>query len=327
MENKLKHSIEKGCKVFKDLPISDAHGNTTILPYFIIRGEQDGPTLCITSGVHGTEYPGIAASLKLYQELDVTKLAGTIIGCPMCNYEAFVARSMFVNPLDQKNLNHVFPGNPQGTITDIIATTLLTEFVSWSDYHIDMHSGDSIEHLYPYVFYHKSHNETIDEISKQMAEAYALDYVAVTELFGSGASDRGNFYSSSSEHGIPCIQPEIGGIGLVEEKTKMLHYQGVINVLVHLNMLLDYPITTCENAIPLESFFRLYSKNNGVFYSYVSPGEKIVKGQLLATITDYHGEVTLETFTAKDNGVVLWVMSSLATKNADTLMAIGVIHP
>ncbi len=321
----LEENCKKGTKVFKDYTIYDNFKNKTIIPYYVIVGEEDGPVICITSGVHGTEYPGIGANLKLYQDIIPSNLKGTIIGCPMCNYEAFIHRTMFVNPLDQKNLNNLFPGNSNGSITEKIAHTLLNEFVSKADYHIDMHSGDSIEHLYPYVFYHKNQKDKkINEISRKMAQTYALDYIAVTELDGNGASDKGNFYSCSSELGIPSIQPEIGGIGLIENKTKMLHYNGVRNVLSYFKMIEAHDTTTNNSQIELSSFYRLSSDNDGVFNAFVEPGQKINKGDILANITDYHGVNELEVLTAKDNGVVLWLMSSLAAKKGDTLMAIGV---
>lgn len=322
----LEESYKKGTKAFKDHTIYDNFNNKTIIPYYVIVGEEDGPVICITSGVHGTEYPGIGANLKLYHDISPKGLKGIIIGCPMCNYEAFIQRTMFVNPLDQKNLNNLFPGNSTGSITEKIAHTLLNEFVSKVDYHIDMHSGDSIEHLYPYVFYHRNskNNKKLDEISRKMAQTYALDYIAVTELDGNGASDKGNFYSSSTELGIPSIQPEIGGIGLIENKTKMLHYNGVKNVLSYLKMIEADDTTTNNNQTELASFYRLSSNNDGVFNAFVEPGQKINKGDILANITDYHGDNELEVLIAKDKGVVLWLMSSLATKKGDTLMAIGV---
>ncbi len=160
-------TVKKGSKLIKDIPVQAPDGTSTVLPCYIINGAEEGPDICITSGVHGTEYPGIAANLI------------------MCNYEAFLHKTMFVNPVDGKNLNEVFPGNPNGTLTEIIATTLM-QLVSCSDYHIDMHSGDRQEYLNPYVFYHKNSagRSDIDETALEMAKAYALDYIAVTEFYG-----------------------------------------------------------------------------------------------------------------------------------------------
>ena len=117
----LDFEIEKGDKWIKDIPVCDEAGTETSFPFYVIAGEKDGPVLCITSGVHGTEYPGIGANLTLYHEIEPSQLSGTIIGVPQCNFASFQAKVPFVNPLDGKNLNDTFPGDAAGTITERLA--------------------------------------------------------------------------------------------------------------------------------------------------------------------------------------------------------------
>ena len=74
----LDFEIEKGDKWIKDIPVCDEAGTETSFPFYVIAGENDGPVLCITSGVHGTEYPGIGANLTLYHEIEPSQLSGTI---------------------------------------------------------------------------------------------------------------------------------------------------------------------------------------------------------------------------------------------------------
>lgn len=325
MTTLLGEDIRPGTKLFKDMDISDCAENRTKLPYYVIAGSQPGPTLCITSGVHGTEYPGIAANLKLYNTIDPARLKGTVIGCVMCNYEAFVRKQMFVNPIDRKNLNEVFPGSLSGTVTEVLAYVLLNRFVAGADFHIDMHSGDSIEYLFPYVFYHRNSagRTDVDEQALRMAQAYGLTYIASTELQGRGASDRGNFYASVSEMGVPSIQPEIGGIGLADEKSIGLHYQGALNVMHSLGMLKPETVTACEDQIQLQRFLRLRASHSGVYYPRFDPGDRVKKGDTLAVVADFHGQKELERFTAEEDCVVLWRMAGLAAGCGDALMALG----
>lgn len=315
--------VERGCKKYGKLSINDNAGNETEIPFFIINGTKEGPRICITAGVHGTEYPGIEALFRLFKNINPENLSGVIVGSPMCNFAAFQRRSMFVNPIDGKNLNEIFPGNPEGTITEIIADTLLNTLVKGSDYHIDLHSGDSIEDLYPYAFYHLSGNVEIDNKSRWMAELYGLDYIAVTQLDGIGASDKGNFYSSVSEMGIPSIQPEVGGLGLLKEEMVKIHYNGVRNILINLDMIQGEAIKNHKQD-KLERFIRIRSQINGIFYPNVVPGQKIKKGDNLGTITDYKKETEMVSFVAEENGVVLWIIASPAVKQGDALMAIGI---
>ena len=321
----LNEPIKEGTKFIGDYELSDENGITATIPYYVICGEKPGPVLCITSGVHGTEYPGVGANLKLYHDIEPKDLAGTIIGVPQCNFASFTTRVPFVNPLDGKNLNDTFPGDEHGTITERICHFLVSEFAAKADFHIDMHSGDSIEYLHPYAFYHINHNDKrATDISREMAKVYALDYVSYTETAGAGATDKGNFYAAVCELGIPSIQPEIGGIGLIQETTKMLHYNGARNVMSYLGMITD-KVAANPHQRELSRFYRLKSGENGIYHCLVSPGDEVKKSQKLAYITDYHGEKVSEEFFAEEDSVILWVMAPFATIKGDNLMAIGII--
>ncbi|MBQ7477976.1 MAG: succinylglutamate desuccinylase/aspartoacylase family protein, partial [Selenomonadaceae bacterium] len=49
------------------------------IPTTFINGKYDGPTVLVTSGVHGSEYPGIAASMELGRDLDPEEIHGCLI--------------------------------------------------------------------------------------------------------------------------------------------------------------------------------------------------------------------------------------------------------
>lgn len=312
-----------GTKRFLDITLSARDGCQAWLPIYVVQGEKPGPTLCLTAGVHGTEYPGIEAALRLYYEVDPKALAGRIIGCPFCNFSSFRERSMFVNPLDGKNLNYVFPGRPDGTITEVIADFLLNKVVALADYHIDLHSGDVIEDLHPFVFYHRTHNAKIDELSARMAKVFGMRYVAVTETSGSGTSDKGNFYASVAEAGIPSIQAEAGGLGLLTEEAVNIHLRGIKNVLMDVKMV-PGDVTPPGDLREFRRFLRLRSEHDGIFYPLVRPGQEVHSGDLLARITDYRKEKELARLVCEGDGVVLWIIASPAIKAGDALMAIGI---
>ncbi len=69
------------------------------------------------AGVHGYEYPPILALYRLKEMIDPQSLSGTLILVHIAHLPAFQKRIIYYNPDDWKNLNRVFPGDPQGTIT------------------------------------------------------------------------------------------------------------------------------------------------------------------------------------------------------------------
>lgn len=58
---------ERGQKLQTYIPVLDSN---TKIPITIINGQNDGPTLLITAGIHGGEYPGIAAAIEISQAIE-----------------------------------------------------------------------------------------------------------------------------------------------------------------------------------------------------------------------------------------------------------------
>ena len=78
-------------------------------------------------------------------------------------------------------------------------------------------------------------------------------------------------------------------------------------------------------AVPvtlLERFLWLRSENAGFWYPAVAVNEAVKAGQNLGCVTDCEGRV-LQTAVSPADGVVLFIVSSLAINDADPLLAVG----
>ena len=69
----------------------------------------------------------------------------------IANLPSFLKRTIYYNPWDWKNLNRVYPGRPDGTNTERIASAITQEVIERSDYLVDLHCGDGNEALLPYA--------------------------------------------------------------------------------------------------------------------------------------------------------------------------------
>jgi predicted deacylase len=136
----------------QELPIPGL-GDDLRIPYFDVRGDQDGPRLTVLAGVHGAEYASIAAAREFVANLDVEQVSGRIVVVPVVNVPAFWARSAFVVPADGKNLNRSFPGDPNGSYSEVLAHHVFQHLVLGSDYLVDLHAGDLPEALEPFTIY------------------------------------------------------------------------------------------------------------------------------------------------------------------------------
>jgi predicted deacylase len=285
------------------------------LPVIVLRGAQPGPTLVITAGVHGAEYAGIEAAIRAATSLDPAALRGTVIVVPVANPPAFAARSIGVCPLDGKNLNRVFPGQPEGTASERIAHTLVTQVIRRADAYVDLHGGDLHEALEPYVLYPRRAAREVVARSRAMAEAFGLTYLVAAGLPGAAVE-------AASSAGVPAIQPEAGGQGILDERMVGLHLRGIHRVLSHLEM--SESVTEAISApVPVSEFLWVRSSSAGLFYPLVSAGQRVAAGQVAGEIRDWFGE-RIASLPTPAAGVVLCVTTTPATNPGDPLFAIGV---
>ncbi|MCL4861817.1 MAG: succinylglutamate desuccinylase/aspartoacylase family protein [Caldilineaceae bacterium] len=112
------------------------------LPVLAARGRRAGPVVLITGGVHGDEYEGPAAIYSLFNQLDLTTLAGQVIGLPVVNVAAWQAHAR-TSPGDGVDLNRVFPGTGDRNAEPSrqLAGEIFERFVRPCDALIDLHSG------------------------------------------------------------------------------------------------------------------------------------------------------------------------------------------
>jgi predicted deacylase len=290
-------------------------GQAFSLPIFLIHGQQAGPTLAVSAGIHGAEYASIAAGLEFGRQLQVDGLRGCVIVAPLVNVPAFRARSIYVCPLDGKNLNRVFPGNPEGTASEQLAHWLFQNVIQPANYFVDLHGGDLVEALEPYVGYFRSGNEAVDKVSLEMASVFGLHYVVP------GAS-QGTTYSMAARAGIPGILAEAGGQGIWPPEHVALLTNGLNRLMRHLGMVQGPAL----EPVPVQVFSQsvwVRSEHEGFYYPKAKVGELVHKGQDLGSITDFQGNV-LQPLTAPADGRVMFVVTSLAINKNDPLLSLGV---
>ena len=75
--------VERGARHRALLKVGEIGAGPVELPVVVIHGARPGPTLCLTGGVHATEYPGQTAVRELSRQLDPAALSGTVIAVPV----------------------------------------------------------------------------------------------------------------------------------------------------------------------------------------------------------------------------------------------------
>src|SRR5688500_11972185 len=106
---------------FLRLPYSrdDSAWGAVMLPVAVAKTGRR-PTALLSGGNHGEECVGPVALMTLASSLDASQLSGRVIIVPAMNYAASRAATR-TSPIDKGNLNRLFPGRPDGTVTEKIA--------------------------------------------------------------------------------------------------------------------------------------------------------------------------------------------------------------
>jgi predicted deacylase len=281
---------------------------------------------------------------------------------PVLNLPAFRTRTPFVCPIDNVNPNRVFPGDPRGSYSEQMTHCCINEFVVHADAYVDLHGGDIPEALVPFVICRSeagladSKARDVAARSKAIAMAFGLPYVLTVSKPVQPSKGQSS-YAAAAEKGVPSILAEAGGVGQMQQEAVELLVNGVVNVMRHLGMVAgDTPATTRNDTIRmtneetntkakktarravatartsaadtavstlLTKFEWVYTKNAGMWYPKIAPGDVVKEGEQIGTVGDLFGEI-LEKIISPVNGVVLFLTINPSVLESGLLMGIGV---
>lgn len=278
------------------------------IPVTIVHGASEGPVLALIAGIHGYEYPGITALQALRGQINPAVLRGTIIMVHIANMPSFLGRTIYYSPVDGKNLNRMFPGNPDGTLSERTAHQITTRVIDQADYLIDLHAGDGNEALRPYVYMPVTGDAEFDAKIQGMALAFGLDHIVMDE--GPQTASGPSLFTDQTAlvRGIPAITTETGQSGSNDPHWVALAETGVWNVLRHLNMVPGDEIPNV-GVTWLGDYQVVRSPRSGIFRPVTRDGYLVTEGALLGVLADFFGDQIAE-IRAPFSGVVNYVIST-----------------
>lgn len=277
-------------------------GTEVFIPVIVGEGIESGPTLLLTALIHGIEVGGYDTIRRLmYEEVNFSKVRGRIIAVPIVNPFAFSVANRFT-PQDSVDLNRVFPGNKNGTLSQRIAYMLTKKIVKHADYVIDFHSCNPPSEFFTIV--DSGGNDRVRETSWQIAEAFGVITVSPSIAVA------GTFSGYLSSIGKPSITPELTFSRRFDESSE-LAVQGIINVMSHLSMI-DVKTQEIMNALAFTKRFKyiVYHADKGGFVHFnKNVGENIKEGDVFITIKNPFGEAIEEVRSSVDGIIIAYPMA------------------
>ena len=258
------------------------------IPVSLVRGANDGPVLALIAGTHGYEYPGITALQRLRQSIDPRALRGTLILVHIANPPSFYGRTVYTSPADGKNLNRVYPGRSDGTLSERIAHAITTEVIAKADFLVDLHAGDANEALRPYIYMPVTGDARLDAATRGMALAFGLDHIVI-DTGRIPSPEATKFVDQTAlARGIPAITTETGQLGQNDEHSIALAEHGIQNLMRHLGML-EGTAEPNTGVVWLKDYQVITSPVTGVFRATVRDGYAVAEGSLLGELYDAFG--------------------------------------
>jgi predicted deacylase len=292
----------------------------TRLPVTVVHGARPGPVLALVAGTHGYEYTSVLALPRVRARLDPARMSGSVILVHMANPPSFYGRRVYLGP-DGRNLNRVFPGRKDGTISERIAEAITREVIAPATHLVDMHCGDGNESLRPYAYATVTGDEAMDRQIHEMALAFGLDHIVAerSRPVDPGAS----LYLESTAvlRGKPALTTESGGLGQTDEESVAAHEAGALSLIAHLGIQ-DLPSVRVAKPVWIDRTEIVRAKTTGVWFPAVEKTQVVAAGALLGRVKDPFGE-PLEEVRAPFAGEVLYVVATPPVTAGEPLAFVG----
>ncbi|MEH6471194.1 MAG: succinylglutamate desuccinylase/aspartoacylase family protein [Halopseudomonas sp.] len=242
------------------------------IPVLVVHGSQPGPSVCITSAIHGDELNGIEINRRVIHSLSPDKVRGTVISVPVVNLSGLWRGDRYLS--DRRDLNRFFPGQEDGSATAQVAYQLFHNIISHCDTLVDLHTGSLARENWPQL----RADLTQDAIAEMVT---GFGPISVLQSLAPAGSLRG----AATAAGIPTVVMEVGGP--MRLNTQLVG-QGVDSLNAYLSS---------AGVIKRQNFFKtpqpifyqsswIRARSGGILINQVELGGQVKRGQILGEIHD-----------------------------------------
>lgn len=304
-------TLQPGERMNTEMAISESYSSRDVtVPVHVRRGLNDGPTIFVTSALHGDELNGTGAIRQLLSDDSWTLHSGTLILVPVLNILGYERHSRYLP--DRRDLNRCFPGSRSGSMSSRMARTIFDDLVLKSDFGIDLHTAAVRRTNYP-----NTRADLSNERCAEMADAFGAGII----LDAGGPT--GSLRRSATDRNVPTIVVEGGEVWKMETSVIDCMTRGVLNVLRKLDMVDGDLIDPGKQTIISHTKW-IRAEHGGLMQMHVAPGDVVKMGQPLATnsslLNEDHNQL-LSPF----SGVVLGVTTLPSVKPGEPVVHIGKI--
>ncbi|MBV7332414.1 succinylglutamate desuccinylase/aspartoacylase family protein [Chloroflexi bacterium TSY] len=281
--------------VFDYLKVAKSRsGLSPDIPIHLFVGAEPGPTLLIQAAIHGAEIIGTIAILNFIQKLDPKAIRGNVIAVPVVDRVGFELAERG-SRIDKKDISRLFPGNPNGSVSDQVAAVYFEEVIRKANIMLDFHAGARTAYERYVLFTAEADPNNLTDIEikrRKLVVAFGLDSAG---FFPPGTFGASKSKEAIEDAGVVQITMELGGgTGWMKngEENVAVAERGMWNTMKAMSMIdgefeADGPECTVYNA----GIVLWKPDVDGLFIRRRAFGELVKEGEIYGTLQDpYTGE-------------------------------------
>lgn len=290
---------------------TDGMGIPVHIPIIVARGLQDGKVLGLTAAVHGNELNGIPVVQRLFKEINVEELQGTIVGVPVVNVPSLLRKKRRF--IDGTDLNHIMPGKADGNVSQVYAWRVINRIIKEFDYLIDLHTASNGRVNSYYI-----RADMDDDVVRKMAT------LQNAQIIVHNPPSDGTLRGTADEMGIPAITLEVGNPNTFQKGLIRDGLTGIHNLLGYLNM------TDCEveepdaDTVLCKNSYWIYTDTGGIMTVHPQVTDIVKKGDVIATLRNIFGDFVKEYY-APEDGIVIGKSVSPINQTGGRILHLGIL--
>ncbi len=265
--------IYEGEERLLSLSLPNLYNTPAFLPLHVKRGRKKGPTVFVSSCIHGNEINGIEIIRRLMEVSALKRLRGTLILAPVVNPYGFNTLSRYLP--DRRDLNRCFPGSAKGSLASRVAKTFFDEVVLKSDFGIDLHTA-------------ALHRSNLPQTRVAYENSALLEFAKAFEapVILNAPYREGSLRYCAHKAGIPVLLYEAGEALRVDETSVRIGVHGIVQVLKKLGMLPQKEVQKKKRKKPLytHSSNWVRASESGIMRALKNLGDTVSKNEVIALI-------------------------------------------
>ncbi|MHA2360617.1 MAG: succinylglutamate desuccinylase/aspartoacylase family protein [Candidatus Thorarchaeota archaeon] len=233
---------------------------------------HDRPNVLIISAMTGMSSTCVYTNFLLMKELEnVVRIDVSVTILPVANPLAFRLGTK-ISPLDSQDLDTVFPGDEQGTVTQRTAWEIWRR-ASKADYVLQLHTGwqSCVSHI---VAMHREYIHV-----RNLASQISLPLVVQS------SGQRGSLTTEVAHDGIPAVKVEMrGGVDLVDPQAAVEVRESFLNFFRIKDMIPGDPIEAA--SVFAGRMQHINVDTEGFFVPLLDLGEDIRNEEVIGQVQD-----------------------------------------